>query len=628
MAFALSPSVNVKEIDLSTIVPAVSTSIAGIAGEYAWGPCFDKKLITNQKDLIKVFGYPTNACARHWWSASNFLAYGNTLYVARAVDSLTAKNAGLIVEDTDTSLTYVMGDLEYLPNEDTVEDYTAAFAGSTELTVGSGEADTFVIGETVTGGTSAETGIVVYTNDTVLVVREASGAFTGGGETLTGSIVGAATSTAAAATNNDKLKFYAKYPGALGNDYKIAICNTTDWATGLIVSGVKFDDSFEYDPTDYAASGYFGVVILDSDNQIVEQHMVSTDETAKDFEGNSLFVETYINRNSKYVNVFNAESNTAEVQSMVATSMTGGNNGVTDTGDINQAYDLFGNAEEFDVSIIIDGGNANDSVVQQYIIDNICETRLDCVGVLCVPSSDVVGVDAGDAADNCAEYKTTTLSRASSYAAIYGNWKYQYDKFNDVYRWIPISGDAAGIYARTDDQRDAWFAPAGLNRGQIKNVVKLAFSPNRAQRDIMYKSQVNPIVNFASDGPVVFGQKTLQSKPSAFDRVDVRRLFIVLEKAISTASKYFLFEKNTAFTRQQMVGMIEPFLRTVQGRQGIYEFHVECSEINNTPDVIDRNELVCDIYVQATKTAEFISLNFIATRTGVDFNEFIGKVSF
>jgi phage tail sheath protein FI len=156
---------------------------------------------------------------------------------------------------------------------------------------------------------------------------------------------------------------------------------------------------------------------------------------------------------------------------------------------------------------------------------------------------------------------------------------------------------------------------------------KLAFNPNRAQRDAMYKAQVNPIVSFASDGPVVWGQKTLQAKPSAFDRVDVRRLFIVLEKAISTASKYFLFEKNTAFTRRQLVGMIDPFLRRVQGREGIYEFHVECSEINNTPAVIDANELNCDIYIQATKTAEFITLTFVATRTGVDFNEYIGKTS-
>lgn len=558
MAFALSPSVNVKEIDLSTIVPAVATSICAVAGEYAWGPCFDKKLVTNQKDLIAQFGLPTNATAKHWWSASNFLSYGNTLYVARAVDAATAENAGL--ECLDTLTGGAPAELTaYIPNQDAVEE---------------------------------QINNQIYTD----------------GEHIAA--------------------FYAKYPGDLGNDIKIAVANAADFSTEEVVTGgADFINVFEFSPADYDTS-YFGVVVLNSADQIIEQFMVSTDPTAKDFEGNSLYFQTHINANSIWINAFHNTNAVNPIDSFTATALLGGDNGTAAvTGNINLAYDQFINAEEFDVSIVMDGGNAGIPVIQQYIIDNVCESRLDCIGVLCVPSASVVNVAGGAsvAATNCASYKTGTLARASSYAAIYGNWKYQYDKFNDVYRWIPISGDAAGIYARTDNQRDAWFAPAGLNRGQIKNLVKLAFSPNRAQRDTMYKSQINPCVNFASDGPVIFGQKTLQSKPSAFDRVDVRRLFIVLEKAISTASKYFLFEKNTTFTRRQLVGMIEPFLRMVQGREGIYEFHVECSEINNTPQIIDMNTLVCDIFIQPTKTAEYISLNFIATRTGVDFSEYIGK---
>ena len=564
MAFALSPSVNVKEIDLSTIVPAVATSICAVAGEYAWGPCFDKKLVTNQKDLITQFGYPTNAVAKHWWSASNFLAYGNTLYVARAVDPDSALNAGLECLDTVTGGAPVEL-ADYIPNENAIEPQISS---------------------------------QVYSSAEHIAA------------------------------------FYAKYPGVIGNEIQIAVANATDFGTAEVISGgADFADVFEFSPTDYDTT-FFGVVVLNSDDEIIEQFLVSTDETAKDFEGNSLYFQTHINANSNWINAFHNTNAVNEIDSFEAANLLGGAAGTTSTGDINIAYDEFINSEEFDVSIIMDGGNAGVPVIQQYIVDNVCESRLDCIGVLCVPSDAVVNELASTAATNCADYKTGVaggayaaagLSRASSYAALYGNWKFQYDKFNDVYRWIPISGDAAGIYARTDNQRDAWFAPAGLNRGQIKNVVKLAFSPNRAQRDTMYKSQVNPCVNFASDGPVVFGQKTLQSKPSAFDRVDVRRLFIVLEKAISTASKYFLFEKNTTFTRRQLVGMIEPFLRMVQGREGIYEFHVECSEINNTPQIIDMNTLVCDIFIQPTKTAEFISLNFIATRTGVDFSEYIGK---
>ena len=571
MGFALSPSVNVKEIDLSTIVPAVATSICATAGEYAWGPCFDKQLVTNQKELIAQFGYPDDVTAKHWWSASNFLSYGNTLYVTRAVDASTAENAGIeILDSTPGGVATVYSD--YIPNQAAADVYTPVF-------------------------TTAE----------------------------------------------HKLQIFAKYPGTQGNNIKVAIGNATDWGVvgvvdvndaEVVTDGVLFKDVFEFGPADYDTS-FFGVVVLDENDTILEQFLVSTDTTQKDYDGNSLYVNTHINRNSQYILAYEDSANVTEVDSMVSTALTGGTVGTVDSGDIILAYDEYTNAEEFDVNIIMDGGNAGVVAVQQHIIDNVCEVRLDCIAVLGVPSSAVVGVAASTAATYCADYKTAIatgqyagalgLARSSSYAAIYGNWKYQYDKFSDKYRWIPISGDAAGIYARTDDQRDPWFAPAGLNRGQVKNVVKLAFSPNRAQRDIMYKSQVNSVVNFASDGPVVFGQKTLQSKPSAFDRVDVRRLFIVLEKAISTASRYFLFEKNTAFQRRQLVGMIEPFLRRVQGREGIYEFHVECTETNNTPQVIDANELVCDIFIQPTKTAEFISLNFIATRTGVDFNEYIGK---
>ena len=204
-------------------------------------------------------------------------------------------------------------------------------------------------------------------------------------------------------------------------------------------------------------------------------------------------------------------------------------------------------------------------------------------------------------------------------------WKYQFDKYNNVFRWIPLDGDIAGLCARTDRQRDPWWSPAGLNRGNIKNVVKLAWNPRKAYRDDLYRNGINRVVTLAGQGTVLFGDKTLQTKPSAFDRINVRRLFIVLEKAIAIAARFSLFEFNDAFTRAQFRNMVEPFLRDVMGRRGIYDFKVVCDETNNTGEVIDRNEFIGDIYIKPARSINFIQLNFIAVRTGVDFEEIVGK---
>lgn len=572
MSFQLSPGINIKERDLTTIVPAVATSICATAGEFAWGPCIEPTLITNQKELIASFGYPNGLgalsgnIARSWWSASNYLAYGNKLYVTRAINAATAKNAGLeCVDDTTGGAPTVFA--EYIPNDTAAEDFT-------------------------------------YSP-------------TAGGE--------------------PKIVIFAKYPGAEGNKLKIAIGSLTGWATDVIITGVTFNSTYGFTPTQMAtgnttaAVDWIGITVLDEDDNILENNMVCLDTSAKDYNGSSMYITNWLMQNSKYILGYEDSTNVTEIDPFEATLLLGGVDGSTVAGDFTTAYELYSNDEEIDVNMIIDchcGVEADVTTIQQYIIDNICDTRKDCVGILTVPFADVVGADApGTKATNTTAYKVT-LGRSSSYAAIYGNWKYQYDRFNDVYRWLPLSGDIAGIFAFTDDTRDAWFAPAGLNRGKVRNATKLAFTPNRGHRDIMYSGQVNPVVNFAGDGPVVWGQKTLQTLPSAFDRIDVRRLFIVLEKAIATASRAFLFEKNTAFTRGQIKGMIEPFLRTVQGRQGIYDFHVECSELNNPGEVIDRNELVCSIFIRPSRSVEYLSLNFIATPTGVSFDEYVGKISY
>jgi hypothetical protein len=291
--------------------------------------------------------------------------------------------------------------------------------------------------------------------------------------------------------------------------------------------------------------------------------------------------------------------------------------------DYVNGYNKFNNPEEVDVSLILGGdGNLTKSV---HIINNIAEVRKDCIAVISPRRSDVVNNSGyvGKDVDDTITYRNSLPS--SSYAVLDSGYKYIYDKYNDIYRYVPLNGDTAGLMVRTDNERDPWFSPAGFNRGQVKNVIKLATNPTKGQRDQLYKSGINPVVTFPGQGTVLFGDKTLLAKPSAFDRVNVRRLFIVLEKAIATAAKFTLFEFNDEFTRAQFRNLVEPFLRDVQGRRGIYDFRVVCDESNNTPEVIDRNEFVGDIYVKPARSINFIQLNFVAVRTGVEFSEIVGN---
>jgi phage tail sheath protein FI len=284
-------------------------------------------------------------------------------------------------------------------------------------------------------------------------------------------------------------------------------------------------------------------------------------------------------------------------------------------GDVAIGYDLFKASENIDVSLILTG--KPNVTLANYVIDNIAESRKDAIAFV---TPNVTGAySAQDVVDAVA-----TLS-ASSYAVVDSGLKYQYDKYNDLYRWIPLNGDVAGLCARTDDARDPWFSPAGYSRGSIKNVVKLGLNPTKTQRDLLYKNGINPVITQAGQGTLLFGDKTFLNQPSAFDRINVRRLFIVLEKAIAIAAKSTLFEFNDEFTRAQFRNLVEPYLRDVQGRRGIYDFRVVCDETNNTGQVIDSNQFVGDIYIKPARAINFIQLNFIAVRTGVEFSEIVGQ---
>jgi phage tail sheath protein FI len=351
-------------------------------------------------------------------------------------------------------------------------------------------------------------------------------------------------------------------------------------------------------------------------------------------DGSSAFISTVIREKSKYMYIGNTSPFSANSGRIAANtnflssntqvqnySFVGGTYETASDANLNSSVDLFANPDEIDISLLVSGDVS--TTVQQRII-NTAISRKDCVAFVSPPKSTVVN-NASNEVTSIASW-FTSLGITTSYAVADCGWKYMFDKYNNTYRWIPLNGDIAGLCVRTDETRDPWFSPAGYSRGGIKNVVKLAWNPNKTQRDYLYQSAVNPVISVPGQGTLLFGDKTLTTQPSAFNRINVRRLFIVLEKAIANASKYSLFELNDEFTRSQFVGLIEPFLRDVKGRRGIYDYRVVCDETNNTAQVIDNNQFVGDIYIKPARSINFIQLNFVAVRTGVNFSEIVGGV--
>ena len=552
MGFSLSPSVSVVERDLSLTIPAVSSTICGMVGEFEWGPCNERVTITTDTELFDIFGDPNDANYLSWFSAMNYLQYSSLLLIVRAVNESTSKNAGFMLQDTGNE-TDPVANADLLLNDDAVEQNTPVFAGG-----------------------------------------------------------------------NDKIHLLAKYPGVFGNFLKVAVSNATDFATALVDTGISFVDQFEYAPE----TNEIAICVLglddNGDYEIKERWMVSTTPGNK-VDGINTYLDDYLFANSALIVGYNNTGDAIETASFEAHLMSGGVNGVPTNTEIQAGFDLFANSEEVDVNMLIDGAWTN-STIQQYIIDNILEVRKDVVGYFSPPSADVVGqTSISSAVSDIVDYRKNELSRSTSYAGLFGNWKYQEDSFNGKFRWLPVSADCAGIMANTAQVREPWIAGAGYNRGIVKNTIKFAINPNKAYRDLLYKDNINPLLVDSSDGPVLLGQKTLLTRPSSFDRLDIRWLFIIMEKAIATASKYFMFEKNTAYTRRQFKGMVDPFLRDVQGKEGIEAFEVQVDANINTAAVKARNEFRARIFIQPELSAEFIILEFINVNSGVDFTETISK---
>ena len=562
MAFQVSPGVDIKEIDASNVVPAVSTSIGGFAGAFNWGPVSEIVTVGSENELVAKFGSPDDNTAKYFLVAASFLKYGNALKVVRA--STGNKNATadgstgqLILNETDYDNNYSTG----------------------SLSVGN---------------------------------------------------------------------WTAKYPGVLGNSLKVSM--VTQGITSF--SGWTYAANFDSAPltSDYAsglgktsANDEMHIAIIDEDGAIsgtpgtvLETFgFLSQASDAKDTSGTSLFYKDVINSKSEWIWWTDHDTSLSDAGETVAanTSFTtnsaaiesslggGTDDNAPTTGEVTTAYDLLADADTVDVNLLFATPDANgaETIAEKLIL--IAKTRKDCMAFVSPPLEDTVG-SAAPATDVKAFADGLT---STSYASCDSTALYVYDKHNDVYRFIGASGHMAGLCANTDSVADAWFSPAGVNRGQLLGVTKLAYNPTKADRDTLYKARVNPIVSMPGQGTILFGDKTLLKRPSAFDRINVRRLFIVLEKAISTAAEAQLFEFNDEFTRAQFRNLIEPFLRDVKGRRGLTDFLVVCDNTNNTSAVVDGNRFVADLFIKPSRSINFITLNFIATRSGIEFSEIAGS---
>ena len=650
MAFQVSPGVLVKEIDLTNVVPAVATSIGAIAGGFSQGPVDEIIPIGSEQELVSIFGKPYSTNFETWFTAANFLQYTNGLRVVRAdtaAVNATADGTGLkIKNDSDYDTNYADGSgsvgnwaakfpgtygnalgVSVCTNATAFEQTTTSLVDDATLAAG----DTSV---TVDDGTEFSVGDIVYFQEADGSQYEVT-AVAGNDLTIRqlDNVNGGGLKSAIADNTaiRRRWKFYDLFDGAPG---------TSTWATG---KGVTSDEMHVvvYDRTG-GITGFDSDVAGQRTTAVIETFpFVSQAASARTPQGGTNFYANVVNTGSLYVRWMdhdasltnagtdlasgNAYASTAGDAGVITSTLSGGTDDDPTIGELDLAYDLFADADTVDINLVMAGTSpaGTDGVTHATNLIDLAEARKDIVVFISPRRADVVGVTTGAAQTNNVKGFFDNLS-SSSYAVFDSGYKYMYDKYNDVYRHVPLNGDIAGLCANTDNVAEPWFSPGGYNRGQIRGAVKLAYNPTKAERDILYPARVNPVCTFPGQGTVLFGDKTALSRPSAFDRINVRRLFIVLEKAIATAAKFQLFEFNDAFTQAQFRNLVEPFLRDVQGRRGITDFSVVADETNNTGEVIDRNEFVADIFIKPARSINFITLNFIAVRTGVSFSEIGG----
>ena len=634
MAFQVSPGVVVQEKDLTNVIPAVATTIGAIAGQFSQGPMDEVVSIASEKELVETFGKPDSNTFEYFFSAASFLQYSSSLRVVRATNTgaFNATSGGggatLIKNNSDYEDGFTPDGLwaartagawgnnikvSICPNTASAYENTSAATvddastavGDTTITVDDGT--TLNVGDIINFGEAGgyEYRITAIATNDVTFVRHPSG--TGGLHTA----------VADSSTIRRRWRYYDLVSGAPGTTaYTSARGGSNDEIHVVVVD------------EDGGITGTAGEVLEVYDS-------VSVAGDAKTPQGDSNYYKDVIYNRSQYIYWTAHESTGAAgswgdpalgvtftaVSALNDASLSGGADGsAASVAELKTAYERYQDADTVDVNLIIAGkGDATH-------IDNlitVAENRKDAIVFASPKRADVVGVTSSTTQTSNVKAFFNGV-RSSSYVVLDSGYKYTYDKYNDLFRFVPLNGDIAGLAARTDLIADSWFSPAGFNRGVIRGAVKLAYNPSKTQRDELYRARINPVVTLPGQGTILFGDKTGLSTPSAFDRINVRRLFITLEKAISTASKFQLFEFNDEFTRAQFRNIVEPFLRDVQGRRGVTDFLVVCDTSNNTGDVIDRNEFRADIFVKPNRSINFIQLQFVATRTGVAFEEVVG----
>ena len=620
MAFQVSPGVQIREFDLTAIVPAVSTTPAGYVGVFQWGPADQRVLVNTEKQLETIFRKPINDpyYASSWLLASNFLSYGGNLQIVRSINEysqgadhndVNAVSSPLFPAPTTQNPAVSTSDIQVKNREH----YEALTLGNPATAF-----ETAFIGK-YPGVIANGCGVVIYGSGYV---------------------------------NTQNTNWDANYPSWVKDAFNIfnTAPGTTDQAANL---------GFSNDEIHIAVVDLTGNISGVKYSVIEYFEGLSVAGDAKRPDGTPNYWVSVINNRSQYIWVGDVESqvtlnstglawgtifdsvapsafkrlNTGETPAYVSVfTLEGGDvdgiDGDYTSSDasvsariLTQYENSFGDSDESDVSILIGYNTTLSSDINDFIA--IAENRKDCIAfVSACYDLNLIGGPRADIVDGIATFVDAVSS--TSYGAMDSGYKYQYDRFNNVYRYVPLCADSAGCAVRTDTQKDPWWSPAGYDRGRILNVVKLVFNPNKEERDVLYKKNVNPVITSQGFGVILFGDKTLQKKPSAFDRINVRRLFNVLEKSISTAAKFQLFEFNDSFTRSQFKQLVEPFLRDIQGRRGVTSYAVVCDDSNNPPSIVDSNQFVADIFVAPNRSINFIQLNFIATPTGVSFAEYGG----
>ncbi len=667
MAFLSSPGVHVREVDLTNVVPSVATTIGAIVMPAEMGPVSEITTIGSETELVQVFGEPQSDNFEWWFTASSFLQYSDQLKIVRPESGFlnAGANSGILIRD----------DEHYEGSFNTGQGSHGEWAARTAGTWGNS------IGVTICPSATAysedldsstrvnDSGSAI--GDTDITMDDTVANFVTVGDIISFSSVDASSDATA----------FAHITGDEGNEYEVtAISGAHSYTIRLLDDvngqGLKVaipDDSFVrrrwafYDlftsapgQSDWAKQNGRGtgdelhVVIYDAtgditgyDKNVAGSRTSSVIETfpnmsknpiAKTPQGANNYYPDVIFRQSAMIywtDHLSAGSNWGTDTTSAYTAVNQPDDGVLTGGTDDYAvtnaelltgYDLFDDTENVDLNLILAGPSsavadtAAGMDTHGTMILDLCESRKDCVGFISPYRAATVNVSSSNTQTKNV-IDAFDLIPSSSYIVFDSGYKYIYDKYNDVYRFVPLNGDTAGLCANTDRVADPWFSPAGINRGAVRSAIKLSYNPKNSERDQLYRARINPVVNFPGQGVLLFGDRTAQTKPSAFDRINVRRLFLVLEKAISIASKFQLFELNDEFTRAQFRNMVEPFLRDVQGRRGIFDFKVVCDASNNTGEVIDRSEFIGDIYVKPARSINFITLNFVATRTGVAFSE-------